>query len=372
MRTASLLEFLAARYEVDLIAFREPETPDPAAAIPRDLVRSLTTIELPFHSKSPLARTVRNARRYLKHAPPLVDRFAGFEARIADALRGRTYDLAVIEHFWCAPYCQLLHKHADRVVLDLHNIESVLLARCSGVEAFPRSAVFSRFARASRRLEHKLLPCFSALLVSSDNDAAELRKLAPRVRAIVYPNAVPLAARPDAVKDDAIVFSGNLEYEPNRSAVTHFERFIWPRLKQRWPALRWRLIGRNHYRVKAQLANDPRVDVVGPVEDAIAALASAKVAVVPLLAGSGTRVKIIEAWAAGIPVVSTSLGAEGLPFLAGEHLLIADDPATFSDSVSNLLSSKELSERLGSNGRRLYESSLSWPAVWQRLQSANL
>jgi glycosyltransferase involved in cell wall biosynthesis len=373
MRTASILEFLASTHDVDVIAFREQEQPDPAGAIPSHLVRRIVTLELPFHSRSVLARAVRNARRYLKHASPLVDRFTGFESHIEEALRGRRYDLAVVEHFWCAPYCELLRKYCDRVVMDLHNIESVLLARCGKVEKFPRSAVFRRFARATRRLEHRLLPCFSALLVSSDHDAVEIRKVAPYTKVIVYPNAVPLSPPLETQQhDDAIVFSGNLEYEPNRSAVTHFQQCIWPLLKQRWPALRWRVIGKNHHRVKSQLSGDPRVDVIGPVADAITALASAKVAVVPLLAGSGTRIKIIEAWAAGVPVVSTSIGAEGLPGLSGEHFLIADEPAAFCEAVSTLLNSNDLRLRLAANGRHLYETDLSWPAVWQRLQTTGL
>ena len=90
------------------------------------------------------------------------------------------------------------------------------------------------------------------------------------------------------------------------------------------------------------VSGDPRIELVGPVADAVPELARAKVAIVPLLAGSGTRVKIIEAWAAGVPVVSTPLGAEGLPARAGEHLLLADDAPGFRDAVSSLLASPAL------------------------------
>jgi len=372
LRTASLLEFIANRYQLDVIAFREPGATDPAAAMPDGLVRRIVRIELPFHSRSPLARAVRNAHRYFRDTAPLIDRFAGFETQIEDAVAGHEYQLGIIEHFWCAPYCELLQRYCKRVVLDLHNIESVLLARCADAESFPRAAIYQRFARTSRRLEKTLLPCFSALLVTSESDAAQVRNVEPDVRTIVYPNAVPLVDQPNGPKQDAIVFSGNLEYEPNRTAVTHFHRCIWPDLKLRWPSLRWRIVGRNHSRVLAQLAHDPRVDVIGPVDDAIRELACAKVAIAPLLSGSGTRIKIIEAWAAGVPVVSTSIGAEGLPCVPGEHVLIADEPGSFVNAVCSLLTSEQLSSRLSTNSRSLYESALSWPAVWQRLQSSGL
>ena len=134
-----------------------------------------------------------------------------------------------------------------------------------------------------------------------------------------------------------VVFSGNLEYHPNISAVRFFRRRVWPRLRARWPKLRWRLVGKNPRGVAAFTAGDARIEVTGPVPDAVPEIARAKVAVVPLLAGSGTRLKILEAWAAGVAVVSTSVGAEGLDARDGEHLLLADDAASFADAVDRLL-----------------------------------
>jgi glycosyltransferase involved in cell wall biosynthesis len=108
------------------------------------------------------------------------------------------------------------------------------------------------------------------------------------------------------------------------------------------------------------------------VEDAVAALAAAKVAVVPMLAGSGTRVKILEAWAAGRAVVSTQLGAEGLPVRSGEHLLLADVPEDFVAAVSSLLESKQLRDRIGAAGRDLYVTQFTWEAAWDRLRSLGI
>jgi polysaccharide biosynthesis protein PslH len=96
------------------------------------------------------------------------------------------------------------------------------------------------------------------------------------------------------------------------------------------------------------------------------------VAVVPVLAGSGTRIKIIEAWAAGLPVVSTTIGAEGLPGMAGEHLLIADTAGEFLAAVEQVLSHSDLRQRLASNGRLLYEQQLTWAAAWNALEGAGL
>jgi len=103
------------------------------------------------------------------------------------------------------------------------------------------------------------------------------------------------------------------------------------------------------------------------VEDAIAELARGRVAVVPLLAGSGTRLKILEAWAAGLPVVSTTVGAEGLPARDSEHLLLADGVPAFTAAVSRLLACSGLRESLAAAGRSLLEAEFTWEKVWKKL-----
>ena len=116
--------------------------------------------------------------------------------------------------------------------------------------------------------------------------------------------------------------------------------------------------------VLLHLSSDPRIEIRGDIPEAVPELARAKVAVVPLLAGSGTRLKILEAWAAAIPVVSTKLGAEGLPARPGEHLLLADSPAAFAEAVSRLLACRELREGLGKAGRCLLEQQFTWETAW--------
>ena len=183
----------------------------------------------------------------------------------------------------------------------------------------------------------------------------------------VYPNALPLAPLPAGANEDAIVFSGNMEYHPNISAVRFFRREVWPLLRERWPGLVWRLIGKNPEAVRRFTSGDARIQAQGQVDDAIRELARAKVAVVPVLAGSGTRLKILEAWAAGVPVVSTTLGAEGLGARDGESLLLADSGPAFAEAVSRLLACTELRERVGAAGRRLLEKEFTWESAWRKL-----
>jgi glycosyltransferase involved in cell wall biosynthesis len=367
LRSASVLAYLARRYALDVLVFREPGAPDPARLFPAGLVRDVRVLNLSHHRKDPFSRAVRNTVRLVREVPPLVDRFRGFAAPIAAFLRGRHYEVSVIEHFWCAPYWEQIAPVSNRTVLDLHNIESVLHARCAASERGAQALAHGIFHRAARDLEAFWLPRFDDLLVASAADAAIAQAMAPDRKVTVYPNAIPLVPRPAAVARDIVAFSGNLEYHPNVAAVRYFRSEIWPALRERWPSLVWRLIGKNPEAVRRYTADDPRIELSGPVESAIDELAAAKVAVVPLLAGSGTRFKVIEAWAAGCPVVATTIGAEGLPVRDGENLLLADDAWHFAGRVSLLLSNSDLRTRLSETGRALFESEFTWAAAWKKL-----
>jgi hypothetical protein len=230
LRSASLLEYLARRYAVDVIVFREPGAPDPRPAFPAGIAREICVIDLPPNGRSLAARALRNAARLARRVPPLVDRFSGFGAAIAAHLDGRRYNLAVVEHFWCAPYWEQVASCAARTVLDLHNIESVLHARCAGVEGAPARLPHRVFARASRALERSWLPRYSLVLAAPEEDARAVREIAPGAPVTVYPNALRAVARPAREEEDVVVFSGNLDYRPNVSAVRFFrscQNVIW-------------------------------------------------------------------------------------------------------------------------------------------------
>jgi glycosyltransferase involved in cell wall biosynthesis len=342
LRSASLLEYLRTKYDVSVASFK-----------------------VPYHSKRFAARAWRNGWRLVRGVPPLIDRFAGFEGQLAPVLDGRKYPVAVIEHFWCAPYAAAIRPHCDLLVLDLHNIESELAATharaANGVEA----VLHRRFASAYRSLEREWIPKFDLVLTTSEEDRRRIEH--PNV--VVYPNALPVIEAPLVEQENCIVFSGNLEYHPNIEAVRWFASAVWPRLRDGNDGLKWKLVGCNPGAIAEIVKGDPRICVIGPVEDAIAAIACARVAVVPLLSGSGTRFKILEAWAARRAVVSTTIGAEGLNAQDGEHLSIADDPSQFAAAVQAFLDDPVRGRAMGEAGRALYLDRYTWPAAWKKLAS---
>lgn len=372
IRTASLAEYLGERYALDIVAFREPGAPDPRDAVPAGLAREVHVLALQRNGRGPLARVARNANRLMRGRPPLNDRFSGFGSELTEWLKGRRYDIAIIEHFWCAEYAQQVAGHAGRLVLDLHNIESRLYDAAAHSERLPLSVLMSGFSTACARLERTWLPRFDLLLVSSDLDAERARRIAPGVKSAVYPNALRYQTEPSSCEEDVIAFSGNMEYHPNTAAVRYFSREVWPVVRREHPAIVWRLIGKNDHAIAACTKGDSRIDVRGAVDDAVAALAAARVVVVPLLAGSGTRLKILEAWAAGRAVVSTSIGAEGLAARDGQHLVIADTARAFADAIGRLLCSVEERRRIGKEGRRLYEERFTWESAWKSLSAVGV
>lgn len=341
LRSASLLEYLRRNYAtVDVAGFN-----------------------LTPHSKSLAARVLRNAMRLVRGVPPLFDRYSGYESQLSARTGTKQFALGIVEHFWCASYAPLLRPHCRTLVLDLHNIESDLAQTHAHAARWPASWASARFAQSYRRLEREWLRHFDIVLVTSEEDARRISH--PRV--IVYPNALPEIPCPDVPEENCIVFSGNLEYHPNIEAVRWFRSSIWPRIRQR-TNVEWRLIGRNPEAVAHWTSGDDRIRVLGAVDDAVTEIARAKLVVVPLLSGSGTRFKILEAWAAQRAVISTPIGAAGLGALNREHLLLAETADAFATAVEQLLGDAPRRAALGQAGRQLYLDRFTWPAAWRQLE----
>jgi glycosyltransferase involved in cell wall biosynthesis len=161
-----------------------------------------------------------------------------------------------------------------------------------------------------------------------------------------------------------------LDWYPNIDALEYFTKEIFPLIRGLRPQVRLRIVGRKPSEsLKKQFSSIPAVDFVGEVENVGPYLAQAAVLVVPLRIGGGSRLKILEALAAGKAVVSTSIGAEGLEVRSGEHLLTADSPIEFARCVEELLASKDARARLGEEGRKLVNDRYGWDGIAAELES---
>jgi glycosyltransferase involved in cell wall biosynthesis len=187
----------------------------------------------------------------------------------------------------------------------------------------------------------------------------------------VYPNALPLSPIPKLRESHSLVFPANFEYHPNIDAVDFFITEIWPTVRRADPEVRLRLVGRGDAFIRRLLppgtAEETGIEVTGAVEDARAEIAQAAIVIAPLRAGSGTRIKILEAWAAQRAVTATPLAAEGLDAKDGTNIVIESAPDRFAARIISLLADAPLRQRLAEAGRRTFEDRYCWERVWTGL-----
>ncbi len=211
------------------------------------------------------------------------------------------------------------------------------------------------------------------VLTMSETDRDVLDGYVDTRHVVPIPNGVDCRAFPFAAdgRDPAsILFVGFFRHEPNVAAVRYFCREVLPRVRARAPRARFRVVGAYPPDVIRRLADDPAIEVTGRVDDIAAYYRSSAIFVAPVLQGSGTRLKILEAMASGCPVVSTTIGAEGLGTRSGEELVLADDAATMADAIVRLLEHPEESAALARRARAHVEARFDWDIVASDLVDA--
>jgi glycosyltransferase involved in cell wall biosynthesis len=279
---------------------------------------------------------------------------APLHADVAAHLRGLAPPALVqVEHALAAGY----PLPAAPVALSLHNVDSDMLATVARERRrlTPAWARAWNRALATRHLERREVPRADTVLAVSEADAAHFARLGGRP--LVVPNGVDdeLFAVADATVPDRVLFFGQLAYEPNALGLLRFLREGWPRIRERRPGARLRIAGPGaDDRLVARLRAEPGVEPLGLVDDLRDELGRA-VVVVPIWQGGGTRLKVLEALAAGRPTAGTPLGVSGIGVRDGEHALVAEAPAALAEAVVALLEHPARGAALGAAGRRLAE-----------------
>jgi glycosyltransferase involved in cell wall biosynthesis len=362
LRWWAMIRMLGQRHDLTLITFCSPHETANRQELSR-YCRSVYAVayggerlpeaaELPFLVRERMTTSMRDAVR---------------------AVPSHLYDAALIEQIFLAPFRWEINAPA---ILGEHNIESRLLTQAARTRTHgPPTPGFvnpEQEAALLRSYEDRVWPQFDTRYAVNEAERQEIQQRAGHGRTILVENGTnPELWLPELRPDtDRIVFFGMLGYYPNTDAVLYFWSAIWPRLRQRHPALRMIVAGSAPTTELRALAREPGIILVEQPPDIRAVAAQASVSVVPLRIGSGTRLKILDAMALGLPVVSTSLGCDGLAVADGEHLLVRDDPEAFADAVSQLLADVTLWRRLRENGRALVAERYSWEKVLAPLEPA--
>jgi glycosyltransferase involved in cell wall biosynthesis len=369
-RTHGLLSNLGVHHDLTAIVLHDDdETPGSSGPAMRAYCREVIFVRNP-HRAAGWRRRVLQARSWLSRRSYQRHLFTvpGLQQVLDRVLGSCRFDVVFVNLPYLAHY-RLRRSPpgtaAPAVVIDSHDI-GYDLAR----QVATSSAPLGQRLHASfnwRKLAREELAAYSGadgVCVCSTADQRRLAADAPSATTVVIPNAADVEhlqpRQTDPVSDGrTVLFFGLLATVPNVDGVVHFLREIWPRIAAARPDARFVIVGANPAPAIRAHAG-PGVTIVGPVDDLRPHLAAAAVIVVPLRLGSGTRLKILEAWAMARPVVSTALGAEGLDAVPGRHLLIADDPADFASAVLRVLREPGLADELGRAGRSLVSERYSW------------
>ena len=262
-----------------------------------------------------------------------------------------------------------------RKVLNHHTCESAMAYRRAEKESNPlKKAYLWHQARKLERLEQEICHQFDVNLAVSELDAQLLLSRDPRAHFHLVENGTDTSYYEPAAGSEeprSLIFAGSLGWYPNVSAVQFFVREIWPSIKQQCPGAHFCVAGQRPSESLLQwLMEDPDIVVVPSPEDIRPWIARAALFVCPMLDGGGTKLKILDAMAMGKPVVSTSIGCEGLAVSPGKNILVADTPEDFATAVHNLLEDPVTRQRLAAAGRKLVEDQYSWDVIGSHLEGA--
>jgi glycosyltransferase involved in cell wall biosynthesis len=311
-----------------------------------ELSRGLRGRVLTVKRGTPVDQLFAEAMGFVLGCPAGYPRYGWFPSLLQKLLEEEQFDAIHFDHPHTAlswPLIRKLQPNA-KLVLDAHNVEAEIIERVA--EQAPRwqRAAMRWQASRIRELETELARQLDLVFTCSDRDAQAFEDMgASEVR--VVPNAIP-PLKPSAVAERRdVVFVGSLDWRPNADAAIELAKEIWPRCKSLLPGARLVIVGRNPpSQVQALASRD--VIVTGSVPSVQPYLDGAFATAIPLRAGSGTRIKILEAWAAGVPVVASRIAAEGLPYEDDRDILLAEEPGQFARALVRLWRDPVLSQQL--------------------------
>lgn len=374
IRSYNVLRLLSREFAVTALCFyRRAE-----AANPEELRRSINGLKAIADVEAfPIPSEHSKARFVLDHLRSVTTSRAytissyetsHFRMRLRELIETQAFDLVHLDSLDLAGYIPMLSGFP--VVCVHHNVESALLQRRAETMSGLLRAYVSYQARLTEKEERRWCPFVQLNVTVSEIDRVELQKIAPAAQFIVIPNGVDTHAfryadRPEP--EHGIVFVGGYSWQPNRDAMEHFCLEVLPLLRARGISAKVTWVGRAPDAIKREYAKRYGIHLTGYVDDIQPIVRGAACYVAPLRAGGGTRLKILDAWAMGKAVVSTTVGCEGLDARDGENILVRDTTTAFAEAVEAVLSDSELRRRLGAAARQTAETQYDWEVIGKQM-----
>ena len=373
VRQYYVLRHLARTHEVTLVSFVRGDDKSEHIAHLKTICHAVHTV--------PMARSRwRDARAAVKGAVtrlPMViarDEIATMQQTLARLMASETFEVVQADQVSMSRYglqCENLRR-----VLDLHNAMYLVTERLAAHEANPlKRLMYQREARALARYEAELCAQYDRVTFVTDEDRQLIEQQIARWDVRVPDRrftTIPICIDPSdkqpikpAAQPYRITALGVMFWPPNAEGVLWFAQEIWPSIHAQQPNLIFTIVGKNPPEYLTQLHGTNGIEVLGFVPEVETILAETAVFVVPLRAGGGMRVKILDTWCWALPIVSTSIGAEGIDLRDGENILIADTPEAFSAAVLRAANDTALNQQLRTNGRQWVEEKYNWKTIYR-------
>lgn len=368
LRCFHLMDELSKYYKVDVISFQSPEAIK-GEGYQNKNISFYSTIS--FKRKKgiidflplKLGNAIRHRILVQSIQGPASSVVLEFSHIIKNLASRYSYSYIIMEHLSSMQLAPLFEKWMPNVprIFDAHNVDHLLIA--------PKSSYFNII----KNKESTIYRYANLFLACSEQDVSKLENLnKKKINGIVVPNGVAAFSKPFVRNKketyNHILFCGSLDYKPNKIGILWFYKRVWPKIISKIPYLKLIIIGKGSHKGYEDLISNDSVEFIGEVEDVAPFYKDSYIAVAPLLEGSGTRLKILEAMSFGNPVVSTSKGIEGIDFKKEVHALVADDEDSFSAQILYILANIEKGEVMRRNARKLIENNYSWETIGSNLK----
>ncbi len=308
-----------------------------------------------------------------------VERFISskFRNKLVECLQEETFDIIQLETLFMTPYIKDIRKYSvAKIILRAHNIEHLIWERIAAESKMLLKKYYLRHLASSlKKYECEILPLMDGIAAITPTDADFFRSVIQTSFPFsqVAVTDIPFGIDPGKYQKGSgtsefpsLFTLGSMNWIPNQEGIRWFLINVWPDVHKQFPELKYYLAGREMPEWMLKL-EQPNVVILGEVEQAIDFIQSKAIMVVPLFSGSGIRIKIIEAMAAGKTVITTSLGAEGIHYTNHQDLLIANLPCEFFEMISVCISDRETCEKIGNHARKLVEKGYNKKKIIEKL-----
>jgi sugar transferase (PEP-CTERM/EpsH1 system associated) len=370
IRTYQMLRSLSRRHHVTYVCLDDGLAAPDAVERAREYAQELIVVPFRPPAKRSPGFVIDLLRNLFSTLPYAIARYRSAPLRQRVQQLAAAADLIVCDFLF--PALNVPDNLPAPAVLFQHNVEATIWQRHVSVPQHPLRRLYMR-VQWRRMLRYEARQCrrFAHVVAVSAIDAELMRRQYAVASVGQVPTGVdleyfrPSQPRPPASRE--LVFVGSMDWMPNDDGIRWFATEVFGRIQQRLPATRLLVVGRSPSTAMRELAaRNGAIEVTGTVPDVRPYLERAALCVVPLRVGGGTRLKLYEAMAMGVPVVSTTIGAEGLPVEHNEHLLIADTPDEQVSAICALLTDRSRADRLARAARQHVEQHCSWDAVAER------